>query len=38
MYVLSAHQAPKTTIQTTVVISMTPTLSSFKIKKPSLLI
>jgi hypothetical protein len=30
MYVLSAHQAPKTAIQTAIVISMTPTPRSFK--------
>jgi len=34
MYVLSAHQAPKTTIQTTIVIWMTPTATSFKIENP----
>jgi len=34
MYVLSAHQPPKTTIQTTIVIWMTPTARSFKIENP----
>jgi hypothetical protein len=34
MYVLSAHQPPKTMIQTTIVISMTPTPKSFKIENP----
>jgi Tol biopolymer transport system component len=34
MYVLSAHQPPKTTIQTGIVISMTRILRSFKVKNP----
>jgi hypothetical protein len=34
MYVLSAHQPPKTMIQTAIVISMTPTPRSFKIENP----
>ena len=34
MYVPSAHQPPKTMIQTTIVISMTPTPRSFEIENP----
>src|SRR3979490_2158410 len=34
MYVLSAPQPPKTTIQTTIVIWITPTARSFKIENP----